>query len=143
MSRNVTLQHGKDLYTFGSLCARRLGKCVENDFLDLLPYADKIEKRDIQLTYPAMKNPISHVNFFLPSFFGGVTTLNGSSVIEDVSAFRLVYNLDASPDRVLISQMWEEAALAVTAKLKYNFIDIKVCRYRLIIVSTKMVYPRV
>lgn len=91
--KNVTITYGEDRqkYTYKDLCARWIDACFENDVLNLDTVIEQVETKQLNLTFPAMINPITWDAHVFSSFFGG-TVLN-EDIIERVPSLQLMYFL--------------------------------------------------
>lgn len=89
--KNVTITYGDDkqTYTYKDICARWMDDCFENDILNLDSVIEQVESKQLNLTFPAMINPVTWDAHVFPSFFG--RTVRQDDVIERVPSVQLMY----------------------------------------------------
>ena len=111
--------------TYKDLCALNMdGYCWNNEVLDLGAYIGRIEKQEINLTYPIWFNQQSFKAYAFPMFLGGFN-LTEAKTIESVEAVSLFYFLDTSEKwMVERGSAWEASFLASMAAQELPNINI-------------------
>lgn len=90
--KNMTITFGEpeEIFSYREICARWMGECFENDILNLDQVMDQVEKKQLNLTFPVMINPVTWDVHAFPAFFGG-SVLGEDDVIERVPSVQLLY----------------------------------------------------
>ena len=126
--RNLTIEWEEKNYTYKTLCAKTMnGYCWNNDILELGLYMDRIEQREINLTYPFWLTPEDFKVFTFPMFFGGFE-FSDINTIESVDALSLIYFLDTTDKWMMERGSTWEATFLATVK-EQNFPNINVFRF--------------
>lgn len=94
MIQNTTAQYEGDVFTYRDVCAKWINECFQNDILNLDYVMDEIERKELNLTFPIMFNPVTWDAHTFPVYFGG-TIVNEDSIIESVPSVQLVYFVTA------------------------------------------------
>lgn len=91
--KNVTIIYGDEgqTYTYKDICARWMDDCFENDILSLDTVMEQVENKQLNLTFPAMINPVTWDAHVFPSFFGRI--VRRDDIIEKVPSVQLMYFL--------------------------------------------------
>ncbi|XP_076653309.1 patched domain-containing protein [Halictus rubicundus] len=109
--RSARATYEGEEFTYEQICARWLDECFTNDILNLRHIMEDVEKRELNLTFPVMLNPVTWDIHLLPVYFGG-SVINEDRVIESVPSLQLAYFLTADNARQdAIGAAWEEAFL--------------------------------
>ena len=48
--------------------------CQKNEFIELSPRMDKIRSGKVNMTFPQFEDPVTEKSYFMPAFFGNITT---------------------------------------------------------------------
>ncbi|KZC09210.1 Patched domain-containing protein 3 [Dufourea novaeangliae] len=106
------------VFTYDQICAKWLDECFSNDILNLHHIIKDVEKKELNLTFPVMLNPVSWEIHMLPVYFGG-SVINEDQEIESVPSMQLAYFLAAENSRQdAIGAAWEEAFLEAVRKVE-------------------------
>ncbi|XP_078042830.1 patched domain-containing protein isoform X2 [Augochlora pura] len=109
--RTAKASYEGEVFTYEQICARWLDECFSNDILNLRYIMEDVEKRELNLTFPLMLNPVTWVFHLLPVYFGG-SVINEDRVVESVPSMQLAYFLTVDNARQdAIGAAWEEAFL--------------------------------
>ena len=49
-------------------------ECQKNKFIELSPRMDKIRSGRVNMTFPQFEDPVTETSYFMPAFFGNITT---------------------------------------------------------------------
>ncbi|XP_054003081.1 patched domain-containing protein 3 isoform X1 [Hylaeus anthracinus] len=116
--RTAKATYEGEVFTYEQICARWLDKCFANDILKLSDIIEDVEKRELNLTFPVMFNPVTWEIHFLPVYFGG-SVINEDLVVETAPSMQLAYFLSADSSRLdAIGAAWEEAFLETVRKVE-------------------------
>ncbi|KAG7207898.1 hypothetical protein KM043_009492 [Ampulex compressa] len=114
--KNVQAEYEGETFTYEQICARWLDQCFTNDILNLHHVIDDVEKRELNLTFPVMFNPVTWDAHLFPVFFGG-SVLSEDLTIESVPSVQLAYFVTVDNQRQdAIGAAWEEAFLNAVGK---------------------------
>ncbi|XP_071634893.1 patched domain-containing protein 3 [Temnothorax longispinosus] len=115
--RNVTAKYEDEVFTYEQICARWLDDCFANDILDLRVIMKDVERRDVNLTFPWVFNPVNTGEALVLALKFGGSVVNADSTIESTPSVQLAYFITAgSPRQDAIGAAWEEAFLEVVGK---------------------------
>ncbi|XP_071554205.1 patched domain-containing protein 3 [Temnothorax nylanderi] len=115
--RNVTAKYEDEVFTYEQICARWLDDCFANDILDLRVIMKDVERRDVNLTFPWVFNPVNTGEALVLALKFGGSVVNDDSIIESTPSVQLAYFITAgSPRQDAIGAAWEEAFLEVVGK---------------------------
>lgn len=94
--KNIAIAFGdpEEIFTYREMCAKWMGECFENDVLNLDQIMDQIEKKQLNVTFPVMLNPVTWDAHAFPAFFGK-TLVNQDEIIESVPSVQLMYFITA------------------------------------------------
>ncbi|KAL0122168.1 hypothetical protein PUN28_007128 [Cardiocondyla obscurior] len=114
--RNITAKYEDEVFTYEKICARWLDQCFTNDILNLHHVMKDVERRELNMTFPIMFNPVTWDVHLLPAYFGG-SVVNDDHTIESAPSVQLAYFITVdSPRQDAIGAAWEEAFLDVVGK---------------------------
>lgn len=118
MIRNSKATYEGEVFTYEQICAKWQGECVTNDILNITYIVEDVEKRELNLTFPALLNPVTWQLHLLPVYFGG-SKINEDTTIESVPSMQLAYFIAAdNPRQDAIGAAWEEAFLDTMRQLE-------------------------
>ncbi|XP_033337627.2 patched domain-containing protein isoform X1 [Megalopta genalis] len=116
--RTAQASYEGEVFTYEQICARWLDECFSNDILNLRYIMEDVEKRELNLTFPLMLNPVTWVFHLLPVYFGG-SVINEDRVVESVPSLQLAYFLTVDNARQdAIGAAWEEAFLEAVKRVE-------------------------
>lgn len=92
--QNTTAHYEDETFTYRDICAKWIDECYQNDILNLDYIMEEVERKELNLTYPIMFNPITWEAHTFPVYFGG-TTISEDGTIASVPSAQLVYFVTA------------------------------------------------
>lgn len=90
--QGMTISHGDppQLFSYREICAKWMDECFQNNIINLDQIMEKVEKKQLNLLFPVMINPVTWEAHAFPAFFGG-TVVNADSTIARVPSVQLMY----------------------------------------------------
>ncbi|KAK6618440.1 hypothetical protein RUM43_013633 [Polyplax serrata] len=114
--QNTTVEYDDETFTYRDVCAKWIDECYQNDILNLDYVMEEIERKELNLTFPIMFNPVTWDAHTFPVYFGG-TIVSEDGVITHVPSVQLVYFVTADNKKQdARGAAWEEAFLDVVGK---------------------------